>query len=298
MIERVLIGLAAMIVLLLGGRMAADRFFGKKSSSSVEEPHELPKAEEVHLGAEWDYRSYTLSRGEYATAIIAAGLAASLFGYLFYRSIWVSALFFLAGFLYPPHRAARVAEKRRDELSAQFKQALYSLSSLLSAGQSVENAFRGICRDLLLIYPNPETPIIREMERIVRRMEHGITIEEALSDFGTRSGVEDIMNFANVFSISKRTGGNLVEVVRRSTQIIAEKIEVKQEIAVLLAQKKFESRVLGSAPLAIVAFLSLASPDYMQPLYGNARGAAIMTVCLIALFGCLWVSKKIMNLNV
>ncbi|MEO3944578.1 type II secretion system F family protein [Gorillibacterium sp. CAU 1737] len=247
---------------------------------------------------EMDYRSYTMTRRERAFALILAGSLASFVGYLFYQNLFITMLFFLTGFFYPPVRAKQLAEKKRVELTAQFKQALYSLSSLLSAGQSVENAFRGIGKDLRMVYPQPDTPILREVERMVRRMDHGVTIEEALMDFAMRSGVEDIQNFANVFAVSKRTGGNLVEVVRRSSQIIAEKIEVKQEISIMLAQKRFESKVLGCAPLVIVAFLSLSSPDYMQPLYGNLRGILLMTVCLLALFFCLWLSGKIMDLQV
>jgi len=292
-------GSLVLLVLLLGGRLAANRLSGNPHAPKhPEETGAAGEREAAISSQEWDYRSYRLSRKEYAASFLLAGLAASMLGMLFYHNLAAAALFFLAGLFYPPRRAVQAAKKRREELNMQFKQALYSLSSLLSAGQSVENAFRGVCRDLMLVYPHPNTPIIREMERIVRRMDHGVTIEEALHDFALRSGLEDVMNFAGVFSVSKRTGGNLVEVVRRTSQIIAEKIEVKQEIAVMMAQKKFESRILSCAPLAIVAFLSLSSPDYMQPLYGNARGIIIMTVCLAALLFCFWVSQKIMDLKI
>jgi tight adherence protein B len=315
---KLLLALLVLLILLLAGKVIADRLNGKTGRAkevTAKDPTNLATAENpanpptslpgnpaapdsVSLSLEWDYRHYRLRRKEYAAAFLAAGLLASLLALLFYHSAIAAALVFPLGLLYPKRRAVQVARKRREELNMQFKQALYSLSSLLSAGQSVENAFRGVTRDLLLIYPNPETPIIREMERIVRRMDHGVTIEAALRDFAERSGLEDVVNFAEVFSVSKRTGGNLVEVVRRTSQIIAEKIEVKQEIAVMMAQKKFESRILSGAPVAIVAFLSLSSPDYMQPLYGNPRGIAIMTVCLAALGGCFWISQRLMQLDI
>ncbi len=298
-------GLLVLCILLLGGRVAAGRLKGRgaaakpeEAAAAVEMPDISAKTEGTPASGEWDYRSYRLTRKEYALSWMGAGLAASLLAMLFYHSWLAAAAFFFAGLLYPKRRAVQVARKRREELNMQFKQALYSLSSLLSAGQSVENAFRSVSRDLLLIYPHPDTPIIREMERVVRRMDHGITVEEALRDFAERSGLEDVVNFAGVFAVSKRTGGNLVEVVRRTSQIIAEKIEVKQEIAVMMAQKKFESRILSCAPLVIVAFLSLSSPDYMQPLYGNPRGIAIMTVSLAALLFCFWISQKWMNLDI
>jgi len=45
---------------------------------------------------------------------------------------------------------------------------------------------------LCILYPDPDTYIIREVEYIVRRLEMNETIEDALEDLAKRSHLEDI----------------------------------------------------------------------------------------------------------
>ena len=63
-------------------------------------------------------------------------------------------------------------------------------------------------------------------------------MEEVIGDFAGRSHIEDIGTFANIFGIAKRTGGNLIEIIRNTTQIIADKIETKTEIDTMVASQK------------------------------------------------------------
>lgn len=240
-------------------------------------------------------------KGEAAELVAASLLAgAGLFavGHVFYDHPVIAMLFSLGGLLAPAARRRKRQRRQQEELKQQFKQALHSLATSLSAGRSVESAFQAAVADLRLIYADPEVRIIRELERINRRIANGDSVEIALLDFADRTNIEDIRQFAEVFAICKRTGGNLVEVMRRTSQMIGEKLEIEQEIAVQLAQKKFESRIMGVAPLAVVALLKWSSPDYMAPLYETATGRVIMTVGLILLLGCMWMIGKWMDIRV
>lgn len=219
-------------------------------------------------------------------------------GLLFYDHFAIACCFSLTGLLAPRLRSARMVRRRREELSLQFKQALSALSSSLTAGKSVENAFVSVAEDLAPIYPDPATPILVEFRRIHRRLANGDTLERALDDFARRAGTEDISNFAQVFSTCKRSGGNLIEVIRRTSNMIGEKLDMQQEISVLLAQKKFESTILAVAPLAVVALLKMSSPDYLLPLYEEGIGRVVMTLALLLFSSCLYLSNRIMTIQV
>lgn len=244
-----------------------------------------------------NYAVYKLSKRERIEALIlGCGFFFGL-GYLFYNNVIMACLIACMGLLYPGMRQRLLLQKRKNELNMQFKQALYSLSSSLSAGRSVENAFQETIKDLKLLYPDPKTYIIREFEIITHRIQNGEPIERALADFSKRSEIEDIENFSDVFINCKRTGGDLVKIVRRTSNIISDKLEIQQEISVMVAQKRFESRALSLAPIAIVAFLTLSSPDYMAPLHSGI-GYVIMTIALLALVGCYMLTSRIMNIKV
>jgi tight adherence protein B len=271
-----------------------------KKSKEVEEVVEAPKEKRPKAtGGVIDYSVYHLSKQEKVGSIIAGAILFFALGYIFYMNIIVAVVLAGLGLLFPKIRTKSLLVKRKKELAGQFKQALFSISSALSSGKSVENAFQDVVKDLSLLYPDPDTYIIREFELINRRVQNGETIEFALRDFGERSDLEDIQNFADVFLTCKRYGGDLVEVIRRTTSIIADKLEIEQDISILIANKKFEAKILLLAPVGMILMMNLSSGDYMEPLYQfPGAGPVIMTAALAILGFVYWLLQKIMEIKV
>ncbi|WP_340021772.1 type II secretion system F family protein [Paenibacillus sp. FSL K6-1096] len=242
-----------------------------------------------------DYTVYELTSLQRVTVILCAGLVLLGIGYLFYHRLLLAVLL-VPGSAYGPRLLRQyLLQRRRAALNLQFKQMLFSLSSSLSAGRSVENAFREAVQDLRMLDPEGASDMISELNIICARMENGEPIEDALYDFSSRAGMEDVERFADVFMVCKRTGGDLVEIVRRTSGIIGEKLDIQQDIAVSIAQKKFEAKALLVSPLMMVMFMSLSAGDYMQPMYTGA-GIAVSTLALIALFLCYLWTNKIMDI--
>lgn len=243
-----------------------------------------------------DYGQYHLSVQKKAVLIVAAGAACFALGYLFYKHFLPAALFATAGCIFPRIWTQMKIRKRKEALKRQFKQALHILSSALASGKSVENAFEDSLTDLKLLYPSDQIDIVKEWQRILQRIRNGDSLEAALSDFARRSQLEDIQQFTEVFLICKRSGGNMVDVIQQTAQILGEKMETQQEIEVMLARKKFESRMIFLFPLCLIVLLSLGSPEYMRPLYEGA-GRVVMTIALgILLLSC-WMHVRMMRIE-
>jgi tight adherence protein B len=243
------------------------------------------------------YDEYRLSARERLLAILMLGVPLLIIGIIFYKNFIIALLLFGLALMYPKFRRKQLIRIRKNKLNVQFKQALSCLSSSLSAGKSVETAFQEALEDLRVLYPDPSCLIVAEFSIIGRKLENGEPIETALIDFSKRAHLEDVANFTDVFVTCKRTGGNLIEVMKRTSGIIGEKLEIKQDITVMIAQKRFESKVLLFAPIVIVAVLSFSSPEYMAPLYGGI-GIVVMSCCLLMLAACAWLTQKIMNIKV
>lgn len=242
-----------------------------------------------------DYTLYELTSLQRVAVTLCAVMVLLGIGYLFYHQLLL-ALLLIPCSAYGPRLLRRyLLQRRRASLNLQFKQMLFSLSSSLSAGRSVENAFREAVQDLRMLDPEGAGDMISELNIICARMENGEPIEDALYEFSKRAGMEDVERFADVFMVCKRTGGDLVEIVRRTSAIIGEKLDIQQDIAVSIAQKKFEAKALLVSPLMMVMFMSLSAGDYMQPMYTGA-GIAVSTLALIALFLCYLWTNKIMDI--
>lgn len=283
------IALSAALYIFLIGRMG-------KSNPVIQK--KAGKETAIRSNSPIDYDIYRMTVREKLKCILTASIAIFTAGYIFYRSAVLSLLLTPFALLYPKFRAREIVRKRKNELNLQFREALYSIASSLSAGKSIETSLRDALKELSIQYSDAETYILAELRHINKRIEMNETIEEALADFAVRSHLEDIMNFTDVFSICKRTGGNLVHVVKNTADIISEKIDVRQEINLLLAEKKFEYRILNLMPLFIVLMLSNGAEDFMSPVFTEPMGRVAMTFSLLLFTAAYFVSRKIMDIEV
>jgi len=245
-----------------------------------------------------DYSRYEMSKSEKLLYIILAALFLFGVAYVFYQNIVLSLLVTPLGLLYPKYKCRELQIKRKRELSLQFKDALYSLESSVSAGKSIELAFKDVVKDLSILYPNPDAYIIREFTAIAGKIEMNETVESALTDFARRAGLDDISSFADVFIVGKRSGGNMAEIIRNTSAIIADKLRIREEIDTLLAQRKLEQKVLNVMPVALILLLSWSTGDYMYPVFNTAAGRAAMSVSVILLAIAYFISQKIMDIEV
>ena len=243
-----------------------------------------------------EYKEYRLNRRQFFVAAAVGCVMTFAAAYLFYRSVAAALILSSIGIVAPRMHRRSLLKRRRTRLTLQFKEALYSLTSSLAAGRSVENAFVTALDDLRLLYPDPDTEVLTEFEIIQARLAYGESLEQALSDFSRRAGIDDVDQFCDVFATCKRSGGDLMEVIRRTSQTIGEKLEVQQEIAVMVAQKRYESRIMMAVPFVFLAFLGFAAPDYMTPLYGGF-GYVLLTVSLLLLSVCYWFMAKVMDIR-
>ena len=244
-----------------------------------------------------DYDSYSMNIRERVLYTGGAAMVIFAVAFIFYRSIMLSALLVPLALLYPRLKTREIIAKRKKELNIQFKDMLYSLSSSISAGKTVEAAFREVLKDLSVLYPEPDTFILVEVRRIISRLEMNETIEAALSDLAMRAKLEDVENFASVFNISKRSGGNIVEVVKNTSAIINDRIEVGQEVDTMLAERKFEQKVLNIVPILMILLLSASAPDYMNPVFSTGAGRLTMSISIILLIAAWFISSKLSDIK-
>lgn len=98
-------------------------------------------------------------------------------------------------------------------------------------------------------------------------------------DFGRRTGVPDIVSFAEVFLTAKRTGGDLIAIIHNTVFCIRQKQETTMEIETCLAGKLMEQNIMSAIPLLILAYVKLSSPGFLDVMYETTAGIAVMILC-------------------
>lgn len=264
--------------------------------SFVDRVHE--KEKDTFRNTPIDYNVYAMPQRKRLIYIVLASVVIFIVGMVFYHSIILSLVLCPLSLFYPRIKTKEILTRRKSELNMQFKDMLYALSASLAAGRSIEMALKDVLRDLTVIYPDPDTYIIIELEWIIKKIEMNETVESALSDFAERSHLEDIENFVDVLHTSKRAGGNILEVIKNTSNIISDKIEIKQEIDIILSQRKFEHKILNTLPIIMILLLSVSAEDYMRSVFSELLGRIAMTFSLLLLTVAYFISKKIMDIRV
>ncbi len=202
----------------------------------------------------------------------------------FYRSAWAVLPLSPVGVVCFLELRRGRCRRAREELLSQFRECILSVSSSLQAGYSVENAFLESERDMIQMFGR-ESAVCRELRLIRRGLHINISLEELLTDLGERSGCEEIEQFAEVFSIARRSGGDLPGIIGRSSDLIGGRIDLRRELDTLLGGKRMELAIMKAMPFAVMLYIELATPGYFDALYCNFTGILVMTGCLAAYLG-------------
>ena len=187
-------------------------------------------------------------------------------------------------------------EKRLEQLNLEFKEGILLLSSFLSAGYSVENAFASSARELAILY-GEDGLISKEFRHIESQIRMNRSVEQALSEFAGRSGLDDVKNFAEVFAAAKRSGGELVSIISHTADVIRDKVQVRQEILTMTASKQFEQKIMNMIPFFIVLYIDMTSPGFFHIMYTTGIGRILMTICMALYVAAFFIAKRIMKIE-
>ncbi len=214
-----------------------------------------------------------------AAMLAAAGLSAGA-SWLFYNSprgmLWMPVF---AAFCLWAEAQLRTG-RRRDRFLEDFRELLLLISGSLAAGSAMENACVYAEHELARIVP-ANSLVLDTVRRINRRVRMNVPLEQAFLEQADVHPYEELQSFAQMLSFARRLGGNYAEAIQKAADRIGERIDVEQDISVMLSEKRLELYVMSVMPAAVLTYVRLTSPEYLTAVYGNPRGILFMSVCLL-----------------
>lgn len=201
-----------------------------------------------------------------------------------------------AGFKFLPIRTNQIIKNNQKKLNNQFRDMLEALNTSLGAGQNVIDSFRTVYDDLKVQY-DEDAYIIKEVELVISGVANNIDMEDVLYDFGQRSENQDIIDFANVFKICYRKGGNIKDTIRSTHAILTDKMEIKEEIETVVTGNKNEQNIMVIMPIALIGIIKIMSPEFASNF--TTQIGIISTTIAIALFVTSYiVGKNVLNIKI
>ena len=243
-----------------------------------------------------DYGNIRINKKEEVQCIMEGILIIAVFAYFFYRSYL--ALIFLSPILYfyRVYKKKRIIKERISSLEQQFKETILIVQINLQAGYSIENAFVESYQDIVKIFGD-HCYMAKELEIIRKGLRNGKTLESLLTELGRKCPDSEIEEFARVYSIACKTGNQWKEVISKTVFLITQKIEIKEEIEILIHGKKTENRIMCVIPFFILLYMDLTSKGYFDVLYHNVLGIVVMTICMMIYILAYLLSEKITEIE-
>ena len=98
--------------------------------------------------------------------------------------------------------------------------------------------------------------------------------------------------------VQKETGGNLVEVLERTTAVIRERLRIEGEVRIYTAQGRLTGWILSLLPIVMFFLLSLANRGYTRVLVEDPLGSKLIYTGLgLMVLGGL-IIRKIVNVKI
>ena len=139
--------------------------------------------------------------------------------WLFYDSWWALLPLAVCFPFYRRFRREALLRKRRMRYASEFQEGMQAMAASIRAGDSAERAVLEALKDLRSIH-GKDTAMMEELELMTRELSMNRTPEQLLSELADRSGLEDAVCFADIFHAAKRTGGNLVQIMEQTADIM------------------------------------------------------------------------------
>lgn len=202
----------------------------------------------------------------------------------------------IAGKMFLPIRTQQIIKKRKNDLRLQFRELLDALATSIGSGKNIVDSFKSAYDDLSIIY-NEDASIIKELAIILDGNNNNIEIEKSLMDMGIRSGIDDIVSFANVFETCYRKGGDIKDVIKNTQQIINEKMEVQMDIETIVTSSKNEENVMTVLPIALIALIKLMSPEFSAN-FVTPVGIISTTIAIVMFVIARKVGQKVLDIKI
>ena len=195
------------------------------------------------------------------------------------------------GYFLPRIWVGRRISGRLGAFNKQLADTITLLSNSLRAGSSFLQSIELVSRE-----GNP--PMAEEMGRVVREVNLGLGMEEALNNLVRRIKSEDLDLMVTAISIQQQVGGNLAEILDTIAFTIRERVRIKGEINTLTAQGRYSGYLVAMLPIGLAFVLNIINPAFMQPLFTQLIGRILLGVGIVLMAIGFFAIQKITNIKV
>jgi tight adherence protein B len=194
---------------------------------------------------------------------------------------------FVAPYAYVITRRKRQFKK----FASLLPDAMDLVSRALQAGHSLTAA-------LDLVGQEIADPVGKEFRRVSEEQNLGLPLRDALLNLADRVPVPDVQFLVAAMLIQRETGGNLVEVLDKTTALLRERVRLQGEIRIYTAQGRLTGWILCVLPIIMFFALNALNPNYTAPLLNEPVGRHLLIAGVVFMAFGILVIRSIVSIKV
>jgi tight adherence protein B len=171
----------------------------------------------------------------------------------------------IIGYFAPKWWITRKQKMRLEKFNTELPDMITTIVGSLRAGFSFPQALQTVVEE-------SEGPMEEELKVILKEMQYGTSLEDALNILKERMPSDDLDLMIQAIIIQRQVGGNLATVLDKIVQTIRDRIKIKRQLVTLTAQGRMSGIVIGLLPVFVGLFIYLIEPEYISLLFQHPVG--------------------------
>ena len=143
------------------------------------------------------------------------------------------------------------------------------MARALRAGHSISSAIE-------IVAEQSAEPLACEFATVFHQQKFGIQFRDAILQLGDRVPSRDLHFLITAILVQKETGGDLTEILDRTTRVIRERIRIQGEIQTYTAQGRLTGWILGGLPIIMLGLINIVTPGYSHILFHDPLGQKML----------------------
>ncbi|MBD0382370.1 type II secretion system F family protein [Paenibacillus sedimenti] len=198
---------------------------------------------------------------------------------------------FVIGFMLPRFWIKKKTRERMKKFNDGLEDMIMTVIGSLRAGFSFAQALKTVVDE-------SDAPIRDEIELLLKEMQYGTSMEEALEHLKERMPSEDLDLLVQAVLIQRQVGGNLALVLETIVHTIRDRNKIQRQIKTLTAQGRISGWVIGLLPFGLSVALYLIEPSYIGALFTHQIGLMLVGGASISMIIGLFLIRKMTTIEV
>ena len=126
----------------------------------------------------------------------------------------------------------------------------------------------------------------------------GLPIREAMMNLVERMPLDDMRFLATAILLQKESGGNLAQILDKTTAVIRERARLRGQLRIYTAQGRITGWILCAAPFLMFGLISVMNRNYEKTLFSTPLGLKMVYGGLVLMVLGILAIRKIIDVKV